>query len=372
VIPLSRHFLNELRQRVYRASTSKWGPKFRLGQAEIEDLKLWEHLLTVSHKGISLNLMIERHPTHLAWSDSCPFGMGGYTLGGRAWRLRIPDAFPFFGEDSANNLLEFLAMYVSVELLRREAADTKFPCFLALGDNTSAISWIFKSGSLAKGSAYYTAVKKVARRMAKNSIEGHYRLAAQHIKGKKNDVADFLSYHGSVRGKESVNPLTGDSPDDETLTKRFHSHLPHLIPQNFKISPLPEEVTSFVFAILQTYAASHSPNERAATKTETEPGVGGRDTLRCWDQLTYSSMIFPSKPKPASQKVSLPSSGLASSTSRADLLASVRNQWLLRLCRTPLAMWHRRCGVTTGTVLSTSKEEPSVRLNESDGMPTSC
>jgi len=81
-------------------------------------------------------------PTHLAWSDLCPFGIGGYTLSGRAWRIQIPKPFPFKGDDEANNVLEFLGMAISILLLIEESQSTKYACLMALGDNTFAISWI--------------------------------------------------------------------------------------------------------------------------------------------------------------------------------------------------------------------------------------
>ena len=105
-----------------------------------------------------------RTPTKIAWSDSCPFGIGGYTLKGWAWRIRVPSEAPFYGDDTVNNVLEFLGMAISVLLLLDEAAQDQedHPCLLVLGDNTSAVSWIFHSGCIASSSRYYPAVKFIA------------------------------------------------------------------------------------------------------------------------------------------------------------------------------------------------------------------
>ena len=369
VIPLSRHFLKELRARVYRTRNKTWNPKFRLSREERADLKVWEHFLNVGRKGISLNLMIDRMPTHLAWSDSCPVGLGGYTLSGRAWRVLIPKEFPFWGDSAANNFLEFLGMYVSTELLILETKPGEYPCFLAIGDNTSAIAWIHRL-NLEKDSHYYEVGKSLARRMARKIIGHGAKLDSQHLKGKKNVVSDLLSFHADWRTGET-HPFTIDDPDNETLTERFHSHMPHLIPQTFRISQLPEDVESFVFATLQTYAVSYTRSKKLDTGTESEPGGGGKTTSTGLESLTPSSLRYRDKPHPGSPRDSSLSSDLPSSISRDEFMASVRNPWWLKASQQPLASWHRRCGITTGRVLSTSRREPTVRLKERDGAETS-
>jgi hypothetical protein len=75
-------------------------------------------------------------------------------------------------------------------------------------------------------------------------------LASQHLKGSLNVIADLLSYCGSSRA--TPHPLAADSPDGRTLTRRFHSSLPQLIPQNFEISPVPADIFSFAVLVLQT------------------------------------------------------------------------------------------------------------------------
>lgn len=56
---------------------------------EIKDLKLWLLLLTTANQGISLNGLTLRQPTRITFSDTCPFGLGGFTSFGQAWRLKI-------------------------------------------------------------------------------------------------------------------------------------------------------------------------------------------------------------------------------------------------------------------------------------------
>ena len=80
-------------------------------------------------------------PTRLGFSDSCPFGLGGFSHTGRAWRLLIPSDCAFYGESEINNFLEFLAMVVTIWLIILECAakGSSEDCILALGDNTSGI-----------------------------------------------------------------------------------------------------------------------------------------------------------------------------------------------------------------------------------------
>ena len=156
VIPLSCHFLNELRRKCLSTPRNQ-RQTIRFTKEELADLSLWLLFLDISHQGMSINLLVLRTPTCIAWSDSCPFGIGGYTLHGNAWRVQVPQDCPFYGDDSINNVLEFLGMAISVLLLIDEAHEDeeKFPCLLVLGDNTSAISWLFKSGKVPRSSRYY-------------------------------------------------------------------------------------------------------------------------------------------------------------------------------------------------------------------------
>jgi hypothetical protein len=65
---------------------------------------LW--FLEIARQGIDMNLVAFRHPTHVYWSDSCPFGLRGYLDEGFAWRFEIPKDLRF---RALNNLLEYIA-----------------------------------------------------------------------------------------------------------------------------------------------------------------------------------------------------------------------------------------------------------------------
>ncbi|NER25769.1 MAG: hypothetical protein F6J96_34770 [Symploca sp. SIO1C2] len=350
VIPLSRHFLNEIRRRVeppFRRSKKL----VRLSTEEIEDLRLWREFLQTARDGISLNLLTVRNPSALAWSDSCPFGLGGYTLNGRAWRILLDRESPIYGDDRANNILEFLGMAVSLLLLIKETTAEKWPCLLALGDNTSAVGWVFRTGKLPKTSIYYAAAKAIARKIAREAIAAGVQICSQHIQGEKNDVADALTFEGDARGK--ANELTFDHPSDEELTHRMHQSLPQLIPENFEISPLPPDITSFVSQTLQIIEESLARSKKPPGQGLREHGIRGGPSQ---NDSEYQNTSTESIEKQGSSSASASSSKPESSkwTSRTELLRSVRNRWLHRLLGVPSAMWARRSGQAVGEAPCTS------------------
>jgi hypothetical protein len=51
--------------------------------------------LDIAKKGIDMNLIAFRKPTHIYRSDSCPFGLGGHSDEGFAWRFEIPEDLRF-------------------------------------------------------------------------------------------------------------------------------------------------------------------------------------------------------------------------------------------------------------------------------------
>jgi len=357
VIPLSRHFLNRLRART-NTPVPGANQTLRLSVPEIEDLRLWSSLLRKAHSGISLNLLTIRTPTRVGWSDSCPFGLGGYTQTGRAWRLRIPPTCVFFGDDTANNVLEFLGMAITALLMLDDSQSEQYPCLLSLGDNTSAIGWIFKSGRLPRNSPYFAPVQMIARHLALQVTNADAQLTSQHLPGKFNDVADLLSFEGHLRG--TPNPLTTDCPPDDVLTHRIRATCSQIVPMNFEISPLPPDILSFACAVLQTTEQSWMRNKKPRGKIVTESGDGGANSLSSSIFVTPTSILYQTSNNSFSPSASWCNTEFPISTSREQLLHSVRNPWWSRLCAMPLAMWLRRFGQVTGPAPSTTKATRSL------------
>jgi hypothetical protein len=213
IMPMARHFLGRIRQRIDRDAFRKAFVTF--ARDELKDLQLWERLLTKAAAGISMNLIVIRDPTCVCWSDACPYGIGGYSLNGRAWRIRIPTTSPIFGSSKVNNLLEFLGMVINV-WLECESSHDPHQCILALGDNMSAIGWLFTSSKFPSESPAHKAHLMVARQLASLLLKHDHCLATQHIRGTANVVADLLSFDGS--GHDKTHPLAYDNPTDSILT----------------------------------------------------------------------------------------------------------------------------------------------------------
>jgi len=304
-----------------------------------------------------MNLLTIRNPTHIAWSDSCPFGLGGY----KAWRIRIDDRWNFKGNNSVNNLLEFLGMMVSILLMIRETRPDEEAVLLALGDNTSAIGWIFKSGKLPKQSRYYAPARMMARKIAEVTIQANVQVVAQHLKGTFNNVADLLSFEGDDRGKQ--NPLTRDRPDDATLTNRLHSSFNQIIPENFEISDLPPEINSFTFATLGIIEESWEQNKKSHGESQREHGKRGSVSPPPSGSKIHSSTSSQANPESSSPEGLYASCEIVNQTSRTKLLHNVRNQWWRRLCTLPSATWLRRSGQTTGEVPCTSDTGEEIPMN---------
>jgi hypothetical protein len=354
IIPLSRHFLHRIRLRLRVRKHKKQA--LSLTQSELDDFSLWVFFLSQARAGISMNQMTIRRPSKICWSDSCPFGIGGFLLSGRAWRIRIPESSPLYGLDIANNVLEFLGMMITIWLVLVECEETgsQQDCILALGDNTSAIGWLYKSGKLPIDSPYYNAVQFIARQLARLVTGSSHCLASQHIKGDKNTIADLLSFAGDTRGE--AHPLAPDYPSDRVLTERFHSCLPQLIPAGFNISPLPSEISSFAIQALQTLESSLTPSRSRPTRTKTESGDAGlRSAPKPASTLTLSSLSYTSRKPSSSCAPFCPSTEWLAGVQQAPFLASVRAPWFQQLCAMPQAIWLRRSGVTSNGVPFTSK-----------------
>ena len=149
---------------------------------------------------------------------------------------------------------------------------------LILGDNTCAISWIFKSG-LNTTSIYRNAVLFVARKIADLVIDSKNFIDSQHLPGVLNLISDWLSFEGTSRienGKVKLNPIAHDCPSNEVATNRILSAFPQLVPTGFRISPLPGEILSFACQAPLIFESSLTLRQREDLKTTTESGEDGK------------------------------------------------------------------------------------------------
>ena len=331
-----------------------------LSAQELADLDLWIQFSQRAHQGISMNLLTLRTPSQIAVSDSCPCGMGGFTWSGTAWRLKIPSDSPICGKSVANNVLEFLAMAVTLWLVTLEcdAKNLQEECIISLGDNTSAIGWLFRAARVSTDSPCFKPVQVIARKVASLVTQSTHCLCAQHLKGQANQVTDWLSCTHQDRDGHP-NPLAFDEPDDNALTHRFHLFSPQLIPQNFKMCPLSAKILSFVTHALQITESSMMRWNRRQMKTETGPGDDGKDSASTVTSLTPTSLTFPPKTASSSSVPFSPSIKQPIGTSQADFLQNITRPWQERLSALPQAIWLRRFGTISNRAPFTSKTAPS-------------
>jgi hypothetical protein len=352
VIPLSRHFLGRLYERITPARPKQ--QQLTLTQVELDDLKTWLHFLDNARTGISMNLLTHRTPTNIGISDSCPYGLGAFTWQGTAWRLRIPPGSPLYGLHTANNALELLAMVVTVWLM----ATKLFQCFLGLGDSTSAIGWLFHSASLKGSSSYTMAVTIMARKMAVILMKADHCLFGQHLPGSINTVADQLSFTSQTR-EGKINMLAHDSPCNAELTDRFHALMPQLIPRPFTISQLPDEILSFVVLVLRTMESSMTPSAKQHSNARTGHGAVGSGSATPPESISHSSIVFPSRSKNYSFVPSSPVTGQQIGPTQETFVDSIRSPYKRRLSEMPQATWLRRFGCNSGKAPFTSREASS-------------
>ena len=86
-----------------------------------------------------MNLISFRKPTHVYRSDACPWGLGGYSHFGRAWRFEIPENLLF---RATLNMLEFLASCIGpwIDILKNNLPPLS--CTLLETDSTTTAGWL--------------------------------------------------------------------------------------------------------------------------------------------------------------------------------------------------------------------------------------
>ena len=364
IIPNSRHFMSRIRRGL---EVGEGGKRHRkVGAEALKDLLLWEGFLTHANRGVSMNLLVTREPNKICWSDACPYGLGGYSISGRAWRLRIPRTSPIFGNQGINNLLEFLGMAINIWLACLESLGEEH-CILAIGDNTSAIGWLHNSSRLDTKWNAHKAHLQVARKIAQLLIDFRCCIASQHLKGELNVVADLLSFAGDgSRGKD--HPIAADMPANDELTRRFLVHYPSQVPASFAISQLPDEILSWTTQVLRVAESYLTEDKRAATSRTTEPGGDGSVTVcTSGTVLTPFSLCYPTESGTSSLEPFSISIEPPSGTQGADLRGIVANQWSRVLCAKPQATWLRRFGAISGSAPCTSKDLRTCALSLDPG-----
>jgi hypothetical protein len=136
--------------------------------------------------------------------------------------------------------------------------------------------------------------------------------------------------------------------------------MPQLIPEGFDISPLPNEISSFLIQALQMIESSWTPNKKNPMKSRTGSGADGSPSApKPASSLTLSSSSYSTKKQSSSCNPFFPCTEWLTKVKQEHFLASVRGPWFQKLCKMPQAIWLRRSGVTSSKVPFTLEAGPS-------------
>ena len=327
-VPNAKFFINRLRHLQYVAEKTRW---VTVPKATLEDLHLWVEFLEQAKKGTSINNLVFRRPSHFFWADSCPFGLGGYSARGRAWRFYIP---PHLRTPHTNNVLEFMAIIITIWIDAIEGFIPPLSCLLGCSDSSSAVGWMHRSN-------FDPATKQTheacSRHLARILLKQACTLFSQHQKGKHNIVADLLSrWH-------FLNPI------ELTL---FLKHISYTqIPTNFTISPLPPVIVSWVTSTLGRLRDA-MVSQKTPTKNTSERGNDGSPGWTEWASKTTPTYLGLN----ALQKPDWSAALLSASAEGNTVLPDTRHRWEQALLDRPSVTWRRPLrSTTTPTPAATTK-----------------
>ncbi len=135
IVPFVYHFLSRLRDLQWTATKQQ---SIAIPQPCRDDLELMLIFLHKEFTGIDMNLISFRPPTHIYRSDSCPYGLGGYSHKGFAWRLELQKQHHFH---ASNNLLKFITSiitpWIDMILERLLPGD----CIVSMTNSTTSSGW---------------------------------------------------------------------------------------------------------------------------------------------------------------------------------------------------------------------------------------
>jgi hypothetical protein len=158
--------------------------------------------------------------------------MGGYCLqSGIAWRFQLPE--PLLGRATLN-ALEFHVAFVGVLVEYGSRAEwTDADVILNHGDSVSAAKWL-ASSNIDENCPMHLAIARSFADFCLSKGIDHY---TQWFPGKENGVTDILSRDFALSDKEVT-----------SLIRRYCSLL---VPQSFRIIPLPGTIISRIGELLR-------------------------------------------------------------------------------------------------------------------------
>ena len=319
------HFLSNIRH--IQLIAEKRGHNIKLNERSRLDLDLTKEFLQKANQGISMNLLTFRKPTNIHICDASEHGMGGFASHGRAWRWNIPASL----QGRAHiNILEYLAQVVSVWLDIIESTAKNEDCILCMGDNTSAMGWLRRSNFRQRDESDTTWLIKqqIGRHLAHIVLNANVMLYHQWLKGSHNQVADSLSrdaYFLSYKSHKKILIAT----------------VPHQLPENFNIKPLPKEITCFLSSMLHKLPESkqwfkqQKPSELAAGNIGILTSIASELTMCSWKESQNNCNIQSYQ-------------DLGKQCDKGPSLQEIKNNWWKTQSQPPSHMWHRPLGQTIG------------------------
>lgn len=217
---------------LYRAKKSlRWTT---VQPSELEDLLLHKTFLFYANRGVSLNNISYRKPTHIYRSDASEFGFGGYNVAsGESWRWEIPVNLRL---RTSINSLEFIACVITIWLDIIRGVTKKEDCILSQADNMTAAGWLKKS-NFADDSDEFIQLS-MARKLANLVINSESCIYSQWFSGESNSISDSLSrdFH--------LNPTH--------LCSLLYFNFPSQSPFGLNLQPLPKDIVLWVTSLLQS------------------------------------------------------------------------------------------------------------------------
>ena len=343
IIPMFGHFLNNIRNTEIQATAT--GKSQMLNKRTREDLKLAEEFLQRADRGINLNLISFRVPTHIYINDASEHGIGGFATHGRAWVWVIP---PKLRGRAHINLLEFIAQVVSIWIDVLEEKVKPLDCLLGMGDNTASMGWMRRANFREKNENDHDwyAKQVVARKLARLVLESNAVLYRQWFKGAENTVADSLSRDAYFL------PC-------HTHQQFLSQTTPHQVPPNFKVSQVPSKISSFISSTLLLLPVQQ---QRLVRPKPSELALGHPGILSSYK---LESLPHSLRGSPDSNKISS-CQRLHKQPAKPPSLKEIEQSWWREQSTPPSHMWRRPSGQTTGLTpdwTSTVKRVSSSRSN---------
>ena len=210
ILPYLLHFLSRLRSLKYVASRRR---SVNLQSKHRDDLQLALRFLQRANTGISMNYISYRSPTHCYRADACPWGIGGYSSKGRAWRWEIPTSLLW---RATLNMLEFVAATIGPWIDLIEGNLPTLSCILSMTDSTTTNGWLRKSNfpddSENETDAHLACKMDLARAHSLRLLDNWIKEYSQWFPGKLNDVSDCLSRDFHLKDEQLTKLLTISVP----------------------------------------------------------------------------------------------------------------------------------------------------------------